>query len=175
MAEQLTMNLILRAFISLLPVLMGLFLVVLVNLPLSLTGGLVPAPLLALAPVYFWALVRPDLMPPVAALGVGLFEDLLSGGAPGVWAGAFLAAFALADRQRDSFAGMLGAGAVLGFASAMFVAAGVAYVLAALAYWQFAPLAPILVQCAVTIALYPLLALVMGRLHRHYIGSLRSD
>src|SRR5271169_3828826 len=110
MAEHLSMNFITRAFISLLPVLMSLFLVVLVNLPLSVTGGLVPAPLLALAPVYFWSLVRPDLMPPLAALGIGLFEDLLSGGAPGVWAGGFLAAYALADRQRDSFAGMLGSG-----------------------------------------------------------------
>ena len=31
---------------------------------MSLLGGLVPPPLLALMPVYFWCLVRPDLMTP---------------------------------------------------------------------------------------------------------------
>ena len=44
------------------------------------------APLLALMPVYFWCLVRPDLMSPAAAFVIGMLEDILSGGPPGVWA-----------------------------------------------------------------------------------------
>ena len=38
------------------------------NIPVSLVGGLLPPPLLALMPVYFWCLVRPDLMPPLGRL-----------------------------------------------------------------------------------------------------------
>lgn len=174
MAEQWSTNVFSRALSTSLPSVLAVLAVMLVNLPLSLTGGLLPAPQLALAPVYFWALVRPGLMPPVAALAIGLLEDLLSGGAPGVWAGGFLAAYAFADRQRDSLAGLSGAGAVLGFAAAMFVAAGVAYVLAALAYWRPPPIAPLLLQSAVTVAFYPLLVIVMGRLHRRFIGPGRS-
>lgn len=174
MAEQAYMSFVGRVFVTLLPVLLGVFFVVLVNLPVSVTGGMIPAPQLALAPVYFWSLVRPDLMPPVAALGIGLLEDLLSGGAPGVWAGGFLAAYAFTDRQRDSLAGLSGSGAVLGFGAVMFVAAGVAYVLAMLAYWRPAPFGPLLIQSAVTIAFYPLIAVFMNRLHRRVIGPGRS-
>ncbi len=175
MAGQAYMNFVGRILVALLPVLLGVFFVMLVNLPMSVTGGMIPAPQLALAPVYFWSLVRPDLMPPVAALGIGLVEDLFSGGAPGIWAGGFLAAYAFADRQRDSLAGLSGPGAVLGFGAAMFVAAGVAYALAALAYWRSAPFGPLLIQCAVSIVFYPLIAVFMNRLHRRFIGPMRNE
>jgi rod shape-determining protein MreD len=175
MAEQAYMSMAGRVLAALLPVLLSIFFVMLVNLPVSVTGGMIPAPQLALAPVYFWSLVRPDLMPPVAALGIGLIEDLFSGGAPGVWAGGFLAAYAFADRQRDSLAGLSGPGAVLGFGAAMFVAAAVAYMLAMLAYWRPAPLGPLLLQSAVSIVFYPLIAVLMNRLHRRFIGPGRSD
>src|SRR5687768_8811286 len=100
MAEQLAMNPA-RILASLTPVLLAILLVIVANLPVSVTGGLVPAPLLALAPIYFWVIVRPGLMPPIAVLLIGLFEDLLSGGPPGIWATGFLAAYGLADRQRE--------------------------------------------------------------------------
>jgi hypothetical protein len=67
-----------------------------------------------------------------------------------------------------------GSGAVLGFGAVMFVAAGVAYALAMLAYWRPAPLGPLLIQSAVTIAFYPLIAVFMNRLHRRVIGPGRS-
>src|SRR6185503_4542346 len=133
-----------RIFAASLPVLMALLAVVAVNLPISLTGGALPAPLLALAPVYFWALLRPDLMPPVAVLFIGLVEDLLSGGPPGLWAAGFLAAYGFTDRQRESLAGLSGIGAVVGFAAAMAVTSAVAYVLLSLVYWRIVPIAPLL-------------------------------
>jgi rod shape-determining protein MreD len=163
-----------RIFASLLPVLLAVAAVIAVNLPISITGGLLPAPLLALAPVYFWALLRPDLMPPAAVLGIGLLEDLLSGGPPGLWAAGFLAAYALADRQRDSLAGLSGIGAVIGFAAAMFVTAAVAYALASLVYWRLAPIAPLLLTATVTIAFYPLAAWFMGWVQRRVVGPMRG-
>lgn len=175
MGGQSVMGFVIRTFIVLTPVLLGAVLVMMVNLPVSVTGGLIPAPQLVLAPIYFWALVRPDLMPPIAALGLGLLEDLLSGGAPGVWGGGFLAAYAFSERQRDSLAGLSGSGAILGFGAVMFIAAGTAYGLAALAYWQWPPVGPLLLQSAVTIAFYPLLAVIMNRLHRRFIGPRRDD
>ena len=35
----------------------------LANFPISFTGGFLPAPLFGLMPVYFFGLMRPDLMP----------------------------------------------------------------------------------------------------------------
>ncbi len=75
------------------PFLCGAIAVAFANLPVSVLGGLVPPPLLALMPVYFWCLVRPDLMPPAAAFAIGVLEDLFSGGPPGVWGASFVAAY----------------------------------------------------------------------------------
>ena len=158
-----------------LPVFLAVMAVIAVNLPISLTGGLLPAPLLALAPVYFWALIRPDLMPPAAVLLIGLLEDLLSGGPPGLWACGFIAAYFFADSQREQLAGLSGIGAVLGFAAAMFVTGTVAYLLASLVYWQPAPVAPLLLTATVTVAFYPLAAWFMSWLQRRVLGAMRGE
>jgi rod shape-determining protein MreD len=158
---------------SFLPGLSAVLLVILVNLPVSLTGGLFPAPLLALIAVYFWALVRPDLMPPFLVLFVGLFEDLLSGGPAGIWATGFMAAYALVDRQRENLAGLAGAAAVLGFAAAMAVAAAATFVLTWIMYLRQPPLAPLLLAGVLTVLFYPPLAVVLGWLHRRAVGAIR--
>jgi rod shape-determining protein MreD len=163
-----------RLFVHSLPFLMSIVAVVVVNLPISLTGGTLPAPLLAFAPVYFWALMRPELMPPSAVLIIGLVEDLLSGGPPGLWAAGYLAAYALVDRQRESLAGLSGVGAVIGFATALFIAGLVAYILASLVYWRLAPIAPLFLTAIVTIAFYPLAAWFMGWLQRRLVGAARG-
>ena len=163
-----------RILASLTPVTLAILSVILINLPVSVTGGLVPPPVLALAPIYYWVLVRPDLMPPVAVLIIGLLEDLLSGGPPGLWAAGCLAAYALADRERDIFAGLSGWGAILGFASAAFAAAAAVYFLGSLVYWRLAPLGPLLLQSVVTVIFYPLLAIVMAWLQRNFVGAFRG-
>jgi rod shape-determining protein MreD len=155
-------------------VVLTLLLVMLANLPVSFTGGVLPAPVLALAAVYFWVLVRPDLMPPFAVLLVGLMEDLLSGGPPGLWAAGFLAAYALTDRQRETFAGLAGAGALLGFAGAMLLAGATAYVLASIIYVRLPPLAPLLLESVSTVVFYPLVAFSMGWVHRRIVGPMRG-
>jgi rod shape-determining protein MreD len=174
MAERLGMN-PLRILAALTPAMLAMLAAVIANLPVSVTGGLIPVPVLALAPVYFWTLVRPDLMPPFVVLALGLLEDLLSGGPPGVWAGGFLAAYVLADRQRDFFAGLSGAAAVLGFGTVMLMAAATAYAVSFLAYGRFTPFAPLLAESLVTIVFYPFLAVMMGWAQRHLVGAFRGD
>ena len=163
----------LRFFAVALPVLSAALLVVLANLPLSFTGALLPAPLLALAAVYFWLLLRPDLMTPIAVLAIGLMEDLLSGGPPGLWATGFLAAYAFADRQREILASLSGIGAVIGFAGAVLAAAAGAYLLTCVVYFRAPPLAPLLLECLVTVLFYPLIAFPSAWLHRRVVGPLR--
>lgn len=172
MADPVALN-VSRLLGSLLPVLSAVFLVMLVNLPVTLTGGLFPAPLLALTAVYFWALVRPDLMPPYVVLFVGLLEDLLSGGPAGVWATGFIAAYALVDRQRENLAGLAGAAAVLGFAAAMALAAAATFVLTWIMFMRQPPLAPLLLASVFTTLFYPPIAVVLGWMHRRAVGALR--
>src|SRR5215469_13581361 len=97
-----------RFLANTLPVLLGILGAVVANLPVSFLGGQVPAPLLALMPVYLWCLVRPDLMSPAWAFLIGVLEDVLSGGPPGIWGASFVVAYAMIDRQRDVFAGLSG-------------------------------------------------------------------
>jgi rod shape-determining protein MreD len=169
-----------RIIAALVPLVTGLFLVLLTNIPISLLGGLVPAPLLGLVPIYFWCLVRPDLMTPVAVMAIGLAEDILSGGPPGVWTLAFVLTYALVARQRDSFAGLSGLAAVVGFAGAALFASTIAYLtVAGLALispdGRVPPLAPIVSELAMTVLFYVPTALVLGWLHHRLVGASRGD
>jgi rod shape-determining protein MreD len=174
MAARLAMSLS-SLFAAIVPVLCGLIGVVLSCMPISLSGGVVPPPLLGFMPVYFWGLIRPDLMTPAAVFAVGLAEDLLSGSPPGFWTLSFIASYAFVDRQRDSFAGLAGIGAILGFALAMLIAAAAAYLIAALSFWHWPPLTPLVLQVVVTVLCYvPALPLMNGIQHR-VVGPLRSE
>lgn len=163
-----------RVLSALLPLLCGFLAVLISNLPLSLTNGLVPAPLLGLVPVYFWCLVRPDLMTPAAVFLIGLLEDIVAGGPPGVWTLAFVVTYALIARQRDAFAGLSGLGAILGFATAALTTCAVAYVTTA-ALYRFAPVGPIVAQLAMTVLFYVPGVYIIGIIHRRLVGPLRSE
>ena len=145
------------------------------NVPVSLFGALVPPPVFALMPIYFWCLVRPDLMPPFAVFVIGVLQDLLSGGAPGVWTLSFIAAYAIVDRERDSFAGLAGIGAILGFGAAMLIAGATAYAIISIYYWRLPPVAPIVVEIAVSVIFYIPIALLLGLIHRRLVCPLRGD
>lgn len=160
---------------AMVPFLCSILAVGLANLPVSLLGGLVPPPLLALMPVYFWCLVRPDLMPPALAFAIGVLEDLFSGGPPGVWGASFVAAYWLIDRERDSFAGLAGIGAILGFGAAMLVTSTTAYFIVSIYYGRLPPITPLIVEITVSVLFYIPAAFVLGWIHRRFVGPLRSD
>ena len=160
-----------RIFASLTPAMMALLAVAIANLPVTFSNGILPPPLLGLAVVYFWTLLRPDLVPPVLVLVIGLFEDLLSGGQPGLWAVGYLVAYAITDRQRDTFAGLAGWGVMIGFSIVMFCTAALVYSAGSLIYWRLAPLQPLLIQAIVTVILYPLMAVILGLIHRRFVGA----
>lgn len=158
----------------LVPFMVALALVVVANLPISFSGGLLPAPVLALIAVYFWALARPSLMPPYAVLAIGLAEDLLSGGPPGLWATGFLAGYVLIDRQRKDLGELNGAGNLVAFTAVMLLSAITAYVLACAIFVRLLPVAPLLLEGIVTVALYPLLERPLDRADRSITRFLRS-
>jgi len=174
-AERTHNNPVLRLMSALVPLLCGFSGVVLANIPISFVGGLVPPPLLGLVPVYFWCLVRPDLMTPAAALVVGIMEDVMSGAPPGTWTLAFVLSYAVVARQRDSFAGLSGLGAVLGFAAAALTACTSAYFTVAALYGHLPPIGPVVAELAVTVIFYLPGALIVGSIHRRLVGPLRSD
>ena len=164
-----------RLLAALLPLICGLLGVLFSNLPVTLFGGLVPPPLLAFIPVYFWCLVRPDLMTPAATFAIGILQDVMSGGAPGIWTLAFVVSYAVIQRQRDAFAGLAGAAAVLGFATATLIVCATAYLTTTALYHWRTPLGPIVAELVVTVLFYIPGAFVVGAIHRRLVGPLRSD
>jgi rod shape-determining protein MreD len=164
-----------RIFGNLVPVLCGVFAVFLTNLPFSILGGWLPSPLYALMPVYFWCLVRPDLMSPVWAFLIGVLHDVLSGGPPGMWAASFVATYAVIDRQRDAFAGLAGFAALLGFATAALVANLTSYLILMLYHWQLLSPSPFAKEFAVTALLYWPVLFGLNWIHRHVVGPSRSE
>jgi rod shape-determining protein MreD len=160
---------------GLIPFFVGMLCAVAANVPIGFFGGNVPPPLLALMPVYFWCLVRPDLMPPIAVFAIGLAEDLLSGGPPGVWALSFLVCYAIVDRQRDTFAGLASYGAVLGFASVMLVASGVAYITVSVLNSRLVPTGMLMLEVGISMLFYVPALWLMNGIQRRIIGPLRSE
>lgn len=165
---------LMRLSARLTPFLIAVVFVVIANLPISFTNGVVPAPALALIAVFFWGLMRPGLMPPVAVLIIGLAEDLLSGGPPGLWAAGFLAAYMLIARERKAFLELNGAGNFVAFAGIVLLSAATAYLLASALYLRLLPVAPLLLQCMVTVILFPLLERMLIWVDRSIGRSLRA-
>ncbi len=174
-AERLYAPAILRFLAALAPLFCGLLGVVIANIPISLVGGMVPPPLLGLIPVYFWCLVRPDLMTPAAAFAIGMLQDVMSGAPPGVWTLGFVVAYAVVARQRDSFAGLAGIAAVLGFAVAALAACGAATLAVTLLYDHAPPVGAVVAELAMTVAAYIPGALLVSAVHHRLVGPLRSD
>lgn len=157
------------------PVTCALLGVVITNLPFSAFGSWIPAPMYALMPIYFWCLVRPDLMSPGWAFVIGMAHDIISGEPPGIWAAAFVATYAAVDRQRDAFAGLSGWGAILGFATAALIACTTHYAISSMYRWQMLPVSGSVKEFAVTSLLYIPVAFILGYLHRRLVGPLRSE
>jgi rod shape-determining protein MreD len=62
-----------------LPVITAILLGIIAVLPIGIPQWGALAPPLMLIGVFYWSLVRPDLMPPTAAFALGLLQDFLSG------------------------------------------------------------------------------------------------
>jgi rod shape-determining protein MreD len=154
---------------TLIPLLVGILAVLLAQIPFS-PGGTVIGINLPLIIVYFWALYRPDLLPPYAIFLIGLFQDLLGGGPVGLWAMVYLIVYAVVLTQRLM---LLARGLFviwLGFIAAAVIGGIVAYGIAALYYGQAVGAAALAMQVGVTVLAYlvvsPVLAFIQRRLLR---------
>lgn len=158
-----------------LPVLLALTGTVVSNLPISFTGNRLPAPLLALMPIYYFTLVRPDLMSPFWAFAIGFLEDVMAPGPPGVWAASFVVTYMVLLRQRESFAGLSGIPAVLGFANSVLVACATAWLIVSLLTWRILPVFPLIGELVTTVVLYIPVAAMLGGVQRRLIGPGRGE
>lgn len=148
------------------PALFSLFLVLLSVTPLQIPDYATIAPAFLLMTVYYWAIYRPEVMPFILVFILGLLQDILSGGPPGMNACILLIAYGLVVSQRRFFIGKSFPVIWWGF---MLLAAGagsLAWVLTAiLSDTVVAPL-PGIFAFLMSIAVYPILTMAFAAIHR---------
>ncbi len=121
------------------------------------------APLVSLATLLAWALLRPDRIGPVLAFATGLALDLGGGLPPGATGLPFLLAQQLAAGGRGALQDLPPLGQ---WAVALPLAAGACllrWLLLSLSYGSILPLRPGLFELALTIALYPVVAVLVAQ------------
>jgi rod shape-determining protein MreD len=133
-------------------------------LPLPSASPQSLAPLTTVAVVFFWAIHRPDLMSPAVVVVAGLALDAMAGLPMGLTALTLLLTRALAaapDPALHDRPGLLVWGSFLLVASAALALRW----LVASAWWGHAfALRPVLFELGLTVAVYPLVAGLLGRL-----------
>ncbi|MBM3275054.1 MAG: rod shape-determining protein MreD [Candidatus Sericytochromatia bacterium] len=153
------------------PLLATIVAVVLNVVPLRLPDYAPLAPGFVLMAVFYWTVHRPDLMRPWAVFLIGVLDDMLSGTPLGVNSLVLLFVHWAIVAQHRVFRGKSFLLIWLGFA---LVALGAKMLLAAVAfligYGLLDPLV-LLVQYFLTLALYPPLALIMGRAQRVFLPA----
>jgi rod shape-determining protein MreD len=150
---------------SAVPVLLALAVVLVDLAPRPAAGGGGLAPFLTLAVVYFWSVYRPDLMTYPAVFAVGLVYDVLSGQPLGGTALALLLGRGvLIARQRFFYAKSF---AVIWALFVLWAPAveAIRYLAAATLVGALVDPRPLIVQCALTVALYPALSWLLVRLY----------
>ncbi len=143
-----------------------ILLMLLTQLPFGIVDQAVLLPAVTLACVYFWSLFRPAALPPPVIFLIGLLLDLLGYLPIGVGVLILLIVHGLALRWRRMLTRQGFLTVWLVFAGFAMGAAFLVWALTALLGFRLLPLPPALFQAALTVALYPALAILFIRAHR---------
>ncbi len=151
------------------PTILGLFGVVMLASPVRLFEGMAPTPLIPLVVVYFWSLYSPRHLPAASIFLIGLAQDLLSGGPLGLWPAVYLAVQYVAMSQQSYFVGREVHVVWMGFAVAAASVSIILWLFMSLLSSTLLPLGGLAFQMLTTIAVYPVFAIVFGKLHRRVV------
>lgn len=149
------------------PTLLGMFVTLVASLlihaaPTRLPNGADMLPLIPLITLYIWAVRRPRYVSPWLLFIAGLLQDLLIGGPMGVWALAYLVAFAIARPREEEGGGEIGPMSIR-FAVLTLIALVIAWAAGSVALGQPAATADVVTEGILTIILFPGFAFLFAR------------
>ncbi|MGQ0675666.1 MAG: rod shape-determining protein MreD [Rhodospirillales bacterium] len=151
------------------PTLTALALIVLSTIPLRLPEFASITPWFTLMAVYYWTVYRAELMPAPAVFGIGVFQDLLSGGPFGVNAFVLLLAHGAVLTQRRVLMRRPFSLSWLGFVAVALIGFALNWLaMTALNLTVFDPRAA-LVQYVMTVMLYPPVAWLFVVVNRAWV------
>jgi rod shape-determining protein MreD len=160
-----------NALARLLPLLTTLLATLLSVMPVRIPGYAALTPAFTLMAVYHWTIYRPDLLPTIALFAVGLAQDLLSGGPLGVSALLYLLVRATVISYRSYFVGRLfpfvwGGFTVLTVGALLFL-----WAVHCAFYTTLLDLRGTVFRAVLTIAIFPVASLLLGRTQRALMGA----
>lgn len=146
---------------NLLPLAATTGLVLVGAMPLPIPGYSAVVPLFSLCAVYFWAINRPQALPPAVVFGLGLVQDALAGTPFGLHAVMLLLAYGMVVSQRRFFVGKSFGVIWWGFMLVALIAVVAAWLFASLAAGAVMRPGPAGFQFLLTLAVYPVMALTL--------------
>lgn len=159
---------------GLVPLGLTLLLVLLETSPLPIPNFATVAPALSLSGLYYWALHRPDLMPPAAVFCVGALLDIVSGTSLGVNALVLLVAYGAVLSQRRFVLGKPFAIVWFGFLLTVVLAGLLGWIILSVLNGHVLNPQRLMAQTVVTVLVYPVVAWVVGRMHRRFVRDPKS-
>ncbi|HIJ62312.1 MAG TPA: rod shape-determining protein MreD [Rhodospirillaceae bacterium] len=139
-------------------------LLILVNvMPTRLPGFAPVAPLLPLISVYYWAVYRPELLPPPVAFGLGLLTDIIAGTPLGVSPLVYLLLLGMTSSQRRIFSGRSFLVAWWGFILMGTACMVLQWGLVSLVFGQALEFRSVLFELLMTLSFYPLVSWLFAR------------
>jgi rod shape-determining protein MreD len=160
-----------RSVLAILPLLATAVLVLFGAVPIRLPDFEAVAPVLSLAAVYFFAIYRPSLLPAPAVFGIGLFQDALLGLPFGLSALVLLGVYGVVVGQRAAFRGRPFLIALAGFAVVIPIAMAATWAIVSLLAGTLVPPTAVVFQALMTIAVYPLVNVLLAALARLLPGA----
>lgn len=131
--------------------------------PSRITEGPDWMPLWPLISLFLWSTIRPRFIPPIVIVAVGLVQDVLTGGPMGVWAASYLLAMIIMRTRREEGGPRELFPLWLRFAGVAAITFATAWAIGSLTLGMPAQVTSILIEAAVTLAIFPLIALIAVR------------
>lgn len=151
---------------NLTPFVVSLVLILLSAIPIQVPAVGAVAPNLGLVAVFYWTVYRPDLMPAIAVLPLGLWQDLLNGAPMGLNALTLLIVYGVIVFQRTFFRGKSflvvwwAFGLTAAFAAFVFWLAVIGW------HFRYVDPTPLALQVVLTLTVFPFLYWLLSRVQR---------
>ncbi|MBR2299674.1 MAG: rod shape-determining protein MreD [Alphaproteobacteria bacterium] len=153
------------------PLLMALLFVLISFVPIHLPSWHILKPDFAIIFLYFWALYRSDLFGIVSVIILGLAVDSLSGAPFGMNIIVFVFAYILTLRYANYVNVKPFFISWVGFAFVCFISFFLKWILFSVYYKTFLSFLHILINCAETILIYPLIARLNMYVQNEFLGG----
>lgn len=155
---------------NLLPFAVTVLMMLVAMAPTHVPGLAAIAPPLTLISVFYWAIHRPDLLRPSVVFVLGVLQDLLTGMPLGLSALVFTIAYWVVLTQRRFFLGNSFLLLWWGFGMVALSAAAIQWAVYSLTFVTVMGVRPAAFQALLAIAIFPLPAWLLMRLHRAFLS-----